>query len=232
VTKKKQAPAKKPKRLLYVEGGGDHNTILANECRRAFTQMFDKAGIAEKPSVRPEGGREQAYRAFCNELKCWDNHAWLLVDAEELAPALKPGDTADPWEHVKARQGDKWVRPSSATDGQLHLMNVNMETWLLCDRKALRDQFPKINLAKLPTANSLLETKHKEAVYRALANALKDTPSGKYSKSNHSFKILAAIDPLILRRTLFWADRFLLAMGAPPLPGGSASMAAAPAPTP
>jgi len=222
VTKKKQATEKKPERILYVEGGGDHNSSLRSECRRAFSLMFQKAGITEKPAVRPMGGSQQAYEAFCNELAIDENHTWLLVDAEELAPAPKPGDSADPWAHVKDR--DQWDKPSGATDQQLQLMNVTMETWLLCDRDALRKSFgPKINESKLLLSDSSLEAKSKEDVNKALAAAVKDTPAEEYSKGSHSFKILADVDPMKLRLTLFWADRFLLEMGAPIIKEGSAS---------
>jgi len=224
VTKKKQTPTKKPERILYVEGGGDHNSSLRSECRRAFSLMFQKAGITEKPAVRPMGGRQQAYEAFCNELAIDENHTWLLVDAEELAPALKPGDSADPWAHVKAR--DQWDRPRGATDEQLHLMNVTMETWLLCDRKALRKTFgPKINENKLPLVNSSLEALSKEVINQALNDALKETSAKKYNKGYHSFKILADVDPIQLHRTLFWADRLLRELGAPIITEGSAPSA-------
>lgn len=223
MSKKKQAAAKKPDRILYVEGGGDHNSCFRTECRRAFTRMFEQAGITLKPKVRPMGGRSQAYKAFCNELAIGENHAWLLVDAEELAPALKPGDTADPWAHVKVRQGDQWEQPSGATEKQLHLMNVTMETWLLCDHEALRNHNSQISLAKLPVVNRSLEAKSKEAINKALDDAFSSTSAKKYSKGSHSFKILADVDPMKLRRTLFWADRFLLEMGAPIIQEGSAS---------
>ena len=232
--KKADSPAKMPKRYLYVEGGGDSKkTPLASDVRKAFQKMFEKAGVQEKPAVVVCGGRQQAYNQFCTELALGRNQAWLLVDAEDLAPALKPGDAADPWAHVKARQEDILDRPTDATDDQLHLMNVTMETWLVCDRDALYRRFgPKINLNKLPPDNASLESKPKDVINKAIDDAVKATPSKKYSKGSHSFKILEDIDPVKLRRMLFWADRFLLAMGAPPLPEGSASMAVAPKPTP
>lgn len=224
VSKSSKASATKSDRLLYVEGGGDHNPSLASECRRAFQKMFEKAGINLKPRVVACGGRKQAYDQFASELAMGKNQAWLLVDAEELAPALKTGDCADPWSHVKDRQGDQWERPIGATDEQLHLMNVTMETWLLCDREVLRKNFgPKTNESKLPASDSSLERKSKEDVNKALAAAVKDTPSKEYSKGSHSFKILADVDPMKLRLALFWADRFLLEMGAPIIKEGSAS---------
>lgn len=221
MSKKKQAARQKPERILYVEGGGDHNSILGSQCRKAFSKLFEKAEVIDRPTVRPKGGREQAFRAFCKELAIGKNHIWLLVDAEELAPALKPGETANPWAHVKAR--DQWDKPSGANDEQLHLMSVMMETWLVCDREALRKQCSQINATKLPAVNRSLESKSKEAINKALDDAFSSTSAKKYSKGSHSFKILAEVDPMKLRRSLFWADRFLLEMGAPIIQEGSAS---------
>jgi hypothetical protein len=180
VSKKKQAAAKKPERILYVEGGGDHNSILGSQCRKAFSKLFEKAEVIDRPTVRPKGGRVQAFRAFYKELTIGKNHTWLLVDADELAPALKPGETANPWAHVKAR--DQWDKPSGATDEQLHLMSVTMETWLVCDREALRKQCSQINATKLPAVNRSLEAKSKEAINKALDDAFSSTSAKKYSK--------------------------------------------------
>lgn len=222
MSKKKQAAAKKPERILYVVGGGDRNTILGTQCRKAFSKLFEKAGVIDRPTVRPKGGREQAFRAFCKELTIGKNHTWLLVDAEELAPALKPGDAADPWAHVKTR--DQWDRPKGATDEQLHLMNVTMETWLLCDREALLKHFKgELNVAKLPADDASLETKPKETINKALAAAITRKSKAKYDKGQDSFNALQHVNALKLRHTLFWADRFLLEMGAPIIKEGSAS---------
>jgi hypothetical protein len=222
VSKQQQAAAKKPERILYVEGGGDHNTILMNDCRRAFNKLFQDAGISQKPTVRPKGGREQAFKAFRKEHAIGANHTWLLVDAEESAPALKPGEAADPWAHVKTR--DQWDRPSGAADEQLHLMNVTMETWLLCDREALLKHFKgRLKIAKLPPDDPSLEAKPKETINKALDAAITRQSKEKNNKGQDSFNAPQHVKALKLRRTLFWADRFLLEMGAPIIKEGSAS---------
>ena len=53
------------RRVLYVEGGGDRNPSLASECRRAFSKLFEKAGIQRRPKVVACGGRQSAYDRFC-----------------------------------------------------------------------------------------------------------------------------------------------------------------------
>jgi hypothetical protein len=223
VKKKANSPDKMPKRYLYVEGGGDRKKKpLASEVRKAFKKLFEEAGVPEKPAVVVCGGRQQAYKQFCTELSVGHNQAWLLVDAEDLAPVLKPGDAADPWAHVKTR--DQWDRPKGATDEQLHLMNVTMETWLLCDREALLKHFKgELNVAKLPADDASLETKPKETINMALDAAITRQSKAKYDKGQDSFNALQHVKALKLRRTLFWADRFLLEMGAPIIKEGSAS---------
>jgi len=203
---------KSKRRELYVEGGGDKNTSLASECRKAFSKLFDNAGITTKPGVVVCGSRKRAYDRFRTALDAAKADVWLLVDAEDLVAS---GPPFEPWAHVKARRGDGWDRPSGATDDQLQLMNVVMETWLLADRGALRKVFgSKLNERKLPPEGAELETSDKPAVYAALAAATKPTPSGEYGKGAHSFKILAEVSPGKLR-ALPWAERFLVEMGAP-----------------
>lgn len=198
-------------RELYVEGGGDKNPSLASECRKAFSKLFEKAGIAQRPKVIACGGRQRAYQQFCTAHAEAKAAVWLLVDAEEPVAA---GPPFDPWTHVSQRKGDGWKRPSGVTDDQLHFMNVVMETWLLADRASLKAVFgPKLDEAKLPSEGAALENRGKPAVYADLAAATKPTPSREYGKGPHSFKVLAAVSPVKLG-ALSCAQRFLDAMGA------------------
>lgn len=198
------------KRELYVEGGGDKNPSLASECRKAFSKLFENAGVAQRPRIIACGGRSLAYKQFCDAHGTSQADAWLLVDAEEL-PTLGPSQS--PWDHVKAREGDGWERPANATDDQLHLMTVCMETWLVADVKAMREVFgPKLDDSKLPKVERL-ENTDKPAVYSALQAATKPTLAGAYGKGSHSFKVLEKVSPAALRK-LAWGKRFLDAMGA------------------
>ena len=198
------------KRELYVEGGGDNNPSLASECRRAFSKLFEKAGVPHKPRVIACGGRQRAYDQFCDAQGSGDAEVWLLVDAEEL-PSL--GSNDPPWDHVKNRQGDGWNRPANASDDQLQLMTVCMETWLIADLAALKQVFgPKFDDSKLP-AMAQLENTPKQAIYKALEAATKPTKAGAYGKGAHSFQILANVLPAALRK-LPWGKRFLDAMEA------------------
>jgi hypothetical protein len=194
--------------MLYVEGGGDRNPSLASECRKAFSELFEKAGIKQKPKVVACGSRKHAYDMFRDAHDAGDSEVWLLVDAED-PPSLE----RSPWDHVKTRKGDGWERPTRASDDQLHLMTICMETWLLTDHDALKKIFgPKFDEKKLP-AISQLENTEKQAIHDALKEATRPTPAGKYGKGTHSFRILALVSPENLRN-LVWGKRFLDAMEA------------------
>lgn len=202
--------AERTRRELYVEGGGDRNPSLASECRKAFSRLFEKAGIQRKPRVIACGGRDRAYKQFCGALADGNPDVWLLVDAEEL-PVVHPGES--PWDHVKSRTTDGWNRPSQARDEQLHLMTVCMETWLATDTGALQQVFgPKLAVGKLPPIEQL-ESTAKPTLYRALEAATQEATTGPYGKSAHSFKILAHVSPDAIRR-LRWGKRFLDVMAA------------------
>lgn len=197
-------------KLLFVEGGGDHNPSLASECRRAFGKLFERAGVESRPRVVVCGGRKNAYDKFCQALAEGDSDAWLLVDAEEVMSS----GPFDPWAHVKARVGDGWDRPAGAKDEYLQLMAVCMETWLVADRAALKAVFgPKVDLRRLPAPGISLEGVEKSRIQDALAKAAAPTPAETYGKGSHSFKVLALVEPASLR-VLSWAARFLDEMGA------------------
>lgn len=194
------------KRQVFVEGGGDHNPRLESECRKAFRKLYGKAGVSHPPQTVVCGSRKNAYDQFYHAMQWGKAVDWLLVDAEEH---VSPDRTFDPWAHVKARQGDKWNRPSGATDNQLHLMNVVMETWLLADHEALRKVFPNgLDEARLLPEGASLETIDKDAIYQSLKTATRKTQAGPYDKGKLSFRVLAEVSPSKLR-LLPWANRFL-----------------------
>lgn len=197
-------------RWLFVEGGGDRNPHLAGACRRAFSELFIRAGIARKPRVIVCGGRQSAFKQFCQALQDDTADVWLLVDAEEV---VQPGPPFAPWAHVLERKGDAWVKPAGARDEQLHLMAVCTETWLLADRDALRRVFgPKLDEGRLPPVGVRLELQPKAQVYRALEEASRHTTAGEYGKGAHCFDVLARVAPERLR-VLTWAARLLDSLG-------------------
>lgn len=194
-----------PPRKLFVEGGGNHNDALKTECRRAFTALLERAGFKGRmPRVVACGGRRNAYDQFCTAIGGGEGSAILLVDAEE------PVVVGDPWQHVGQRLGDKWDRPAGATEDRLHLMVQCMEAWFLADRRALGEFFGQgFNESALPAATVVPEDVSKPDLYQRLGQATRRTKTkGAYDKGKHAFKLLAMLDPNLVRKAGGWAERF------------------------
>lgn len=197
---------------LYVEGGGD-SKALRTECRRGFSEFARNAGLVGRmPKVVACGGRQNAYDSFRTALEACPNDGtpMLLVDAEE------PVGGTGSWEHVKSRDG--WERPRGATDEQCHLMVQCMEAWFLADRPALRDYFGKDFAESALPGNPQVEQIPKTDVLNGLAHAARHTTKGAYVKGQHSFDILARINPSVVESAAPHAKRFLGALRAPAEP--------------
>jgi len=204
---------------LYVEGGGDAN-LLKTACREGFAKFLSKAGLAGRmPRVVACGSRENAYDSFCTALRTGEV-AFLLVDSEApVTAAAKPGeadlredrDRWQPWLHLKQRPGDGWDKPEDSDDLLCHLMVQCMEAWLLADREALVAFFGQgFKPGALPMASYGVEGVGKQQIYDGLAQATRDCKTRKaYGKGEHSFKLLASIDPAKVVNASPWARRFV-----------------------
>lgn len=204
---------------LYVEGGGD-SQLLKTACRQGFSEFLGKAGLAGRmPRVVAGGSRNSAYDMFCTSIKAGEP-ALLLVDSEEaIKPEFQTGNAAltvdraqwQPWGHLKQRVGDGWRMPAGSEDGQCHLMVQCMESWLLADREVLSSFFGQgFKPAALPAVSRPLEGLDKPLLYQALAQATSDCKTkATYGKGDHSFKLLALIDPAKVFRASPWAQRFI-----------------------
>ena len=181
---------------LYIEGGGD-NRSLHIECRRDFRKLFEKAGFKGRmPKLLPCGGRGPAFNDFKTALETAspDDYPILLVDSEEPVTEL-------PWEHLRAHDG--WPRPDSATADQAQLMVQCMETWCVADRDALQRFFGQLlQKSALPPPNDLEEWA-KADVQQALEHATRECGRDRtYVKGKRSFKLIAELDPGVLRAKL------------------------------
>jgi len=197
---------------LYVEGGGDSKS-LQSKCREGFRKFLERAGLKGKmPEIVACGGRQQAYKHYCNALKNGES-AVLLVDSEApVAPEhQQPNDHPaqwQPWQHLMAR--DNWAKPANALDTDCHLMVQVMESWFLADRETLKAFFgPCFRENALPVANRSIEDLTKDEVYSALKQATRDCKKGEYCKGEHSFKLLAKIEPDKVVAASPWAQRFV-----------------------
>jgi Domain of unknown function (DUF4276) len=193
-------------RKLFVEGGGHRNHALQTECRRGFNTLLKKAGFEGRmPRIVACGARASAYGQFRAALRGQKpgDLALLLVDSETAVTG------ASPWDHVRDRSGDRWDRPDGADDDQLHFMVQCMEAWLLADRDALRSFFGNgYSESSLPSKDRNIEAIGKGDLYRQLERATKGTKTrGAYGKGEHSFKLLARLDPSLVRKASPWAER-------------------------
>ena len=160
------------------------------------------------PRFVPSGTRRQAYKNFqTTHLQGGDNYALLLVDSES------PVTDDSPWVHLQNRPEDSWEKPHNARDEQCHLMVQCMETWLLADRESLSLFFAQgFNENALP-ASANLEDIAKEDLLNGLRNATRACKrKASYGKGEHSFKLLALIDPKKVSEASPWAKRFIDAL--------------------
>lgn len=181
---------------LLVEGGGNNNHELKTKCRKAFSQLLERAGFKGRmPRIVACGSRKAAYDQFCAMLNDENEMVILLVDAEDAVYCQSS------WDHVAQRQGDKWSKPAGATDEQLHLMTQCMESWFFADRATLAKYFGNgFNENALPSPTTNIEEIGKANVFDHLKRASKDTKTKRaYDKGSHSFNILERIDPALVR---------------------------------
>ena len=190
---------------LIVEGGGDRKSKSLNrECRRAFATFLEEAGLAGKlPSIEAAGGRQQAYDAF-KTAHAKGRRAVLLVDAEA------PVTAQDPWTHLNRRDG--WTRPTGATNNQCHLMVQVMESWFLADHQALQAFYGQRFRSQALPGNRNIEQVPKHDVLSGLDQAARATAKGRYHKGQHSFEVLASLDPAKVSAASPYAERFVQAL--------------------
>ena len=198
---------------LYVEGGGDAKP-LKTACRNGFSEFLKKAGLAgSMPRIVACGSRENAYHSFCTAVENGEP-AMLLVDSESPVSAASQKETPSqwkPWRHLNRSQGDNWEKPKDSDETDCHLMVQCMESWFLTDRKTLQSFFGQgFNTKALPNTSTRVESIAKENIYQSLANATKSCKTkSKYGKGEHSFKLLAKIDPEKVTQASPWAKRFV-----------------------
>ena len=112
---------------------------------------------------------------------------------------------------MKAQRGDGWDKPNGCADTDCHLMVQLMESWFLADRDTLKVFFGNgFKENQLPPAVSPIEGVAKADVYKALkASTANCKTKSSYGKGEHSFKLLAKIDPARVVAASPWAKRFI-----------------------
>ena len=127
----------------------------------------------------------------------------LLVDSEDPVKAQR--DTT--WQHLRSR--DCWKRPNNAQDDQAHLMVQCMESWFLADVSALENYFGSGFRSKSIPKRNDIENIPKRDVFDQLNSASSDSRKGAYDKGNHSFDLLARIDPTQVTQSSPFAKRLV-----------------------
>ena len=202
---------------LSVEGGGDGGALRA-ELRNGLQAFLERAGFRGKmPKIYLKGGRQNAFNSYRDALAAGQD-AMLLVDSEApVQPSHQSGAYEDwrPWLHLNQHHGNGWVRPQGAADSDCHLMAQFMESWLLADREALQDFFGQgFRSAALPPVARPVEDIPKADAQRALAAASRASKTkGEYNKGDHSFELLAKLDPAKVAAKCPWAARLLKLLG-------------------
>lgn len=185
--------------------------MLKTACRAGFSTFITKAGITKRPRIVACGGRQDAYDSFCIAVKNGEE-AVLLVDSEDAVSQQHQSGQAHgwlPWGHLSVR--DKWSKPGGSKDTDCHMMVQVMESWFLADQNALQTFFNQgFKPLALPAAANPIEGIPKATVYGALHAATKHCKTkAAYDKGEHSFKLLAIIDPATVIAASPWAARFV-----------------------
>ena len=126
---------------IYVEGGGVGEPSLT-KCRKGFRTFFKRLLLGkDRVKVVACGGRNEAFKKFrtAHQGVMPGDYVILLVDSEgPVEPHVSP------WDYLRKREGDKWSKPKSATDDQVHLMVQCMEAWFMADREAVVKYFERV----------------------------------------------------------------------------------------
>lgn len=194
---------KPPKVKIYVEGGGDSES-LRSELRRAMSKLLKKLDLKKMPAIIACGGRNQTFDRFQTAVREGKDQVFLLVDSEA---SVGQSHEFLPWEHLKQR--DDWSSTDNMDDDQCHLMVQCMESWFLADPEALKVFFKQGFVEKhIPPQGQDVEAISKNQVLTKLENATRNSTKGAYRKGDHSFEILEKIAPEKIKAASKWAERF------------------------
>ena len=186
---------------IYIEGGatGAGSKYLKTKCQEAFHKLLGRMGFAgRRPRLVACGGRGDVYDRFVIELSSGTtDYAAIWIDSEE--PMANPNAT---WQHLgTVKTVPKWVQPADAQDDQVLFMTTCMETWIVADHQTLSEHYGhELKKAALPPLMNL-EQRQRHDVQGMLVRATRDC-SNAYEKGEHSYQILAELNPAVLEQHL------------------------------
>jgi len=180
---------------IIVEGGG-----RTREGRRKLRASM-RSLIGTRHDIVPGGGTPECIGKLRDELSK-GRQAVILIDSGQ--PTTPPG-TVSPWKAVGHQP------PAGARDEHCHLMVTCMEAWILADRTPVRTKYgQQLQESKLPNDPVCRTENELEAALKSAT----DKCSGNKFEKRHTFELLAACDPALIRRQCPWAERFFNAIGA------------------
>ena len=182
---------------IYMEGGGVTASGKAS-LRQGMSEFLGEVReAARRKNLRwkltPCGSRTETRDAFLNALeKARDFCNVLLVDSE--SPVADP---SRPIDHLRSHDG--W-RFDSVQNESIHLMIQTMETWIICDVRALEGFYGQsLATGPLPRARNP-ELVAKADIAAALERATANAKKGKYHKIHHAGRLLERIDAALVRQ--------------------------------
>jgi len=183
---------------IYLEGGGGRqdSKALKVACRRGFGQLLEYLGYSGKmPRLVACGSRDSTFsdlKTACKNRQ--DEYVAMLIDSED--PVADPEKT---WDHLKACDG--WERPENSSDEDVLFMTTCMETWIITDRKALKEVYgDDLQESALPSSFNI-EWKQRHEIQDALMHATRNS-SKPYSKGKGSFDLVGKLNPAVLEEHL------------------------------
>jgi len=197
---------------IYMEGGGKDKNGKAM-LREGMTKFLQKATASSgKFQVTCCGSRNEALDMFRTALERPNENSdyiFLLVDSEAFVKDADDG-IKRPKQHLQTR--DLSWNMQGMNEKQIHLMAQVMESWFIADAEALADFYGQnFNRNAIPKNNEVEEIE-KLKIETALVEATKNTTKGKYHKIQHGAKILAIINPNVVRKKASYCERFFYAI--------------------
>lgn len=149
------------------------------------------------------GSRGDAFRDYKIGLKSHsDAFNILLVDSEDAVPP-----SLSPWEHLRRRRGDEWVKPMNVSDAHCQLMVQTMEAWFLADPEALAGYYGDGFRSHHLPSSATIERIDRGQLEVLLNKAAHDTSKGEYKKIRDGAALLQRIRPAKVREALPHCDR-------------------------
>jgi len=194
---------------IYMEGGGKDKSGKAM-LREGMTKFLEKATASSgKFQVTCCGGRNEALNMFRTALERPNenpDYIFLLVDSEALVKDAADG-IKRPKQHLQTRD-PSWDM-QGMNEQQIHFMAQVMESWFIADAEALANFYGQnFNRNAIPRNNNVEEIE-KLRIETVLVEATKNTTKEKYHKIQHGAKILATINPNVVRGKASYCDYFL-----------------------